>query len=411
MKRQVHRSLLIAVLAVFALLAAACNAGTDADDIVTILVDERTELDVPAGALPDSMSVDDLRVAPGGTKFDAAEAGPEPLASYRLEPAGLTFAEPLTLRVTLPNEDAPADVITFVAGEGQAGEPVNTEIEREDEPEARNENRGNVTLLTKVETSGHLVHYPAKPFFLDGTVATRVVVGQSFDVPVTVSRNPAVIFVAHYANPEYGYDTTYSMQVVTEDPWSLKGSFHANGPVSPRSYTRDRPARTSVAGGEFAITQSYTCEDVGLVGISYMTDLEYGVQMVVDENLEGTSHNYSPDARTARLSDAWFIDCVALSSQADPSATAGAIQDGSQGADGPTITKSVIVVDGEQYPLDFLNPHGSVNGDCADEHFHTSSPAFPINPDAPPIDDPDPADADSAPSTTSSRRRFERITG
>ena len=162
---------IVALLALTVLLA--CGGGTDAPgddggaapaaagDVTAITIDERTVLEVPDGALPADVSVDDLHVQPGGvTLLEAVEGGPEPLASYRLEPTGLAFAEPVTLRVTVPLEDVPASVVTFLATEGQeAPELVPTRLENRDEEvgQLRHQGDGAVPLHRHHPLPGHLL--------------------------------------------------------------------------------------------------------------------------------------------------------------------------------------------------------------------------------------------------------------
>ena len=86
-----------------------------------------------------------------------------------------------------------------------------------------------------------------------------------------------------------------------------------------------------------------------------------------------------------------FGECVAPSVQEpEPTSTAGAVRDGSAADDSPPITMSVIKLGGESYPIEHLEPHSRVSGDCAIEHFHAPNGAVPVNPDADPIPDPRP---------------------
>ncbi len=375
------RQLLTAFLAaVFALMASACSPGTDADNITSVLVDERTVLEIPDGALPDGVSIDDLRVVAGsGALFEAVEGGPEPLASYRLEPTGLTFLKPLTLRVDVPLDDVPADVITFLRTEGQeAPELVHTRLED------RDENAGTVALVTELSHFSDIVHYPAEPFFVHIELPRRAMVGQPFKAQVTIRGNLNVLVRAPWA-------ANFLVQVAMDQPWSLEGHFLGFEPVSPDGFIDDRPSRTSVTGTRFEVEETFVCERAGEAQVFYRAAIDYHVRLIRIDLATGVRESEITFELEAGAFKTEALDCIAPVSQADPSPTAGVVQDGSQSTDdGPTITKSVVTVDGEQYPLDFLNPHNPVDGDCVEEHFHTSSPAFPLNPEAPPINDPRP---------------------
>lgn len=176
-----------------------------------------------------------------------------------------------------------------------------------------------------------------------------------------------------------------------DQPWSLEGFFLGFEPVSPEGFIYDRPSRTPVTGIRFEVEETFVCERAGEARVFYRAAIDYHVRLIRIDLTTGVRESEITFEREAGAFKTEAVDCIAPVSQADPSPTAGVVQDGSRSADdGPTITKSVVTVDGEQYPLDYLNPHGSVNGDCVEDHFHTSSPAFPLNPEAPPINDPRP---------------------
>ena len=375
---------LIAVAALLVLTIIVLGAcGGDGGKPVTIAIDERTVLEVPAGALPDDVSVDDLQVRPGGvTLFETVEGGPEPLASYRLEPTGLTFAQPVTLRVTVPLKAVPAGVVTFLATEDQeAPELVPTRLED------RDEEAGTVTLVTELSHFSDTISYPATNFFLDVTTPQQATVDESFEVQIIVRGNPDVQLRSRYLNPEYA--GTSSIQVATERPWFIKRIFSAFGPVSPTRVT-DRPPRTSVTGNQFTVRQTFNCNRVGTARITYVALIDHQMWLIAYyESTDSTARSLpsrewkatpvaftnveciAPVVETATGGDTGTSEAVTTG---EDTGTGEAVTTGGDAVTEPTVTVEMLIYNGQRFPLEQFRV--AQPDSCRSPHYHADFEVF-----------------------------------
>ena len=323
--KMTRRAVAVAVLMIAGLVAVACGGETDAPgdeeaapattvqdapaerDTVTVESEDASAvLSIPTGALPEGVTPEDIEIREVSDDPDlfVATEGDPPLAVFRLEPTGLTFAEPVTLRVTVSLEAVPGDVVTFLATEGQeAPELVPTRLEN------RDEEAGTVTLVTELSHFSELIHYPVNRFSLDVTAPQQAKFGQPFEVQIIVRRNLDVQIETRWRLNSGAAGTT-SIQVATERPWFIWGVISAFGPVSPRAVT-DRPPRTSLTGNQFTVTETFTCIRAGTAIMDYLALIDHQMWLIsFDESTGSTTRFLSDVVWLAAPAEAWDVECM-----------------------------------------------------------------------------------------------------
>jgi hypothetical protein len=311
MARGRRRGLAALVLATVAALAAACGGGTGDDDAApaTLVVDDRTTLEVPAGALPDDISIDDIAVEPGGlTLLRAAPGDPEPLAAYRLEPSGISFSTPLTLRLAVSLDQArPATVAVLLSEEQGQPELVATSLEDVD-PDA-----GTATIAVALPHFSELVIHPDLDFDATLSAPASALVGEGFEVEVTVIRNPDYSTV--YRQVRSGFVVTSTFEPDGTQPWQLSGYVAASGAASGLFF--DRPPLTSVGTNTFTVRQSLQCERAGQAQIAYQADVIYFLLQITHEE-EDDSTRTETHRRRINVYGSGTTECVAAGATAPP---------------------------------------------------------------------------------------------
>lgn len=254
----------IAVVALLAAALAACGSqeaapattGQDVPaerDVATVESEAGSAvLSIPAGALPQGVTSDDIQiheVSDDSDSFIVTEGHP-PLAVYQLEPDGLQLSEPVTLTVRLQIEDPSGELIAVLVSGDEA--EVITDLESEFDPENN--------ILT---ASMQLTHFSKVWLAVGGmfeievnTSATEIPFGGEFTATLTVTRIP---------EPGQGGDVVYGYFFYLADtPWSVEGSLKPHGPVAPaeveiprrsvstRTFTdAPRDFECAAAGGSF----------------------------------------------------------------------------------------------------------------------------------------------------------------
>ena len=205
-------------------------------------------LEIPDGALPEGVNLDDIRVRSVLDDLDILEQAGGPLAAvYAFEPDGLGFLAPVTLRIQLP-PDRPSDAITVVHAFKDDAEII-TDLAGEIDPETN--------VLTASMSLTHFsfvyVWYHETVFEIEGSAsATQVHVGDTFTVTFIVTRT------VDPTDPTRGLLNTLKVatgefyEFLADAPWTLRGEINASGPVTP-TQVQNAPPLSSISTPTFTV--------------------------------------------------------------------------------------------------------------------------------------------------------------
>ena len=230
--------------------APAVDETTPADSTVLAADDGRARLLVPAGALPDGVSRNDLRL----TALEDVDG----LHGYKLAPEGLVLTKPITIEIDLDAEPSGVPLV-WNASESRVNLVDQVEIRTSpdgDRPRLRAEVRHFSSIIIGVELAGFVqfdvtVDHPGDHD-----------VGDVFPVSaeVTLARSRGENDLGF----RYG---SVSFEVVP--PWRLGGRFSGLGAVTP-AIIADAPARwAQVGAASFDVTREFACSTAGTARIDY----------------------------------------------------------------------------------------------------------------------------------------------
>ena len=213
--------------------------------------DGSATLHIPEGALPEGMDLDDLSVIPLEREASSTDStGGDALASYALEPSGLTFLEPARLSVTfpMPTEAHTLTVrLTSEDGEFEFLEPSELSVDETGES------------LTTVVPIPHFsrVDIDQWAFWeIRFEVPDQITRGEPFDLELTITRNKDLLVDNHPA-------ARSRMRFVGED-WDLQGKLSAKQPpgwglgATPQEVGAPDEL-TAVNGNSISFTREFTC--------------------------------------------------------------------------------------------------------------------------------------------------------
>ena len=263
----------VAVVALFAATLLACGseeaaptttvqeAPAERDTVTVESEDGSAVLSIPAGALPEGVTLKDIEIREVSADPDlfVATEGDPPLAVLRLEPDGLQFSEPVTLTVQLQIED-PSGQIFAIHVFGDEAEMI-TDVESEFDPESN-------TLTASIQ----LRYFSDVWFSLLENVfevevsasASEVPVGGAFEVTVTVTRaaEPEQPFRARITSTAEFYIR------LADAPWELEGYMSSFTPISP-GVVESIPSATTVSTRTFTVRVEFECTSVGNAHVRY----------------------------------------------------------------------------------------------------------------------------------------------
>ncbi len=420
------RPLHIAVLALAAGLLVACS-GADVDDVgdagdvtgtvISASSDATTaELTIPEGALPEGASAGDISMTVSIEALDAAsDGGGASVLTVNLQPSGLVFEDPLPLTITLDPSVRSALGVALTSDNGDF-EMLEYELEF---AAGSSEAPGAGTLVTRVSHFSEVVVLTGveavEHRLLEDAPSRPILVGEEFSVRTVASPLDWELERASPLMPD-------RIRPVEDADWGLRFRARGDGPVDwvrahrggveagaedlipdERSTVSISPFTPSMAlsllrGEPAVIRYVFRCSGPGefsieLGGLAAFLATARGIIPEYMKEAPGVGDILEDTTIAAVVLDGLWVfgECVApLVQEPEPTSTAGAVRDGSADDDSPPITMSVIKVGKESYPIEHLEPHGRVGGDCAIEHFHAPNGAVPVNPDADPIPDPRP---------------------
>ncbi len=269
------------------------DAPAERDTATVEAGDGSAVLSIPAGALPEGVTLEDIEIREVSDDPDlfVATEGDPPLAVFRLEPDGLQFSEPVTLTVQLQVED-PSGQLFAVHVFGDEAELI-TDVESEVDPESN--------MLTASMQLTHFsavwVTYVANVFEVEVSAsASEVPVGGTFEVSVVVTRTAEAGQLIETLTVPAG-EFYHSM---TDDPWQLEGSMSGAGPIAPKE-VEDIPSLTSVSGPTFIVPpEEFECASAGPAHTVYAAAIHYQLRAVVVVQDYGGLES-EPSARTANI--------------------------------------------------------------------------------------------------------------
>ncbi len=230
--------------------APAVDETAPADTAVVAADDGRARLLVPAGALPDGVGLNDLRLT--------ALEGVDGQRGYAVAPDGLVLTRPITIEIDLDAEPWGVPLV-WNASDASVDLVDRVEIRTSpdgDRPRLRAELRHFSAIIIGVELAG-FVQFDVtldRPDDHD--------VGEVFPVSasVTLARSRGENDLG------FGYGSV-AFEVVP--PWRLGGRFSGLGAVSP-AIIDDAPARwAQVGAASFDVTREFACSNAGTARIDY----------------------------------------------------------------------------------------------------------------------------------------------
>ena len=247
--------------------------------------DGSATLQIPDGALPEGMDLDGLSVVPLETEASSAGSpGGEVLASYALEPSGLTFLKPVTLSITFPMPAAThAFTISLTSEDGETEflEPSELSVDETG------------TSLTTVVSIRHFsrVEIDQRSFWEIRTeVPDQIFRGQPFDLNLTITRTKDLLVGIHYP--------VRSFRFLGEN-WDLQGKLSAKQPpgwgvgATPEEVGTPNEL-TTVNGNSISFTREFTCEsDRAYIRYSAETYFKTETWLEDYEDLKKTYDRYS----------------------------------------------------------------------------------------------------------------------
>ena len=225
------------------------EAAPSEGDVVSS--DGSATLQIPDGALPEGMDLDDLSVVPLETEASSAGSpGGEVLASYALEPSGLTFLKPVTLSITFP---MPAEVhaltIRLISDDGE------TEFLEPSELSA-DETGTSLTTMVSIPHFSRVEIDQSSFWEIRTEVPDQIFRGQPFDLKLTITRTKDLLVSIHYP--------VRSLRFLGEI-WDLQGKLYAkNAPGWGVGATPEEVGApdelTTVNGNSISFTREFTCQ-------------------------------------------------------------------------------------------------------------------------------------------------------
>ena len=234
-----------------------CRTHRRADAISGLRVtsdDGNAELDVPAGALPPGVSPGDLSVRDVSNDPEAFSAkGVETLAVYRLQPASLVLAAPVTLKVQLQLPDSGMLMVYHFSDTLEAPEDIVVEFDEA--------GTGLASVSVALSHFSIVVFSVDDVFALELTPLGRHVAGELFTVRATITRD----------HPQYVVwrEAQFQDQVVIErlasqtfESWGMYGTFFGQVGVIGPGVKKGRPPVTRIPSpgpDEFTVDQQFWC--------------------------------------------------------------------------------------------------------------------------------------------------------
>ena len=355
------RTIRAALLALAAPALAAACAGGDSDEPSSTTLrasagDVTVALTVPDGPLPDGMSAEEIEIEVA-TDVATDSTAPEPamLIGVTLEPSGTTFNEPLELAIDVGSDGWSVLALLIVAGDapGDEIEALDYDFNAEAGAEAGSTVVAHLSHFSEVRIMA--LERGIVPTLLTVPPDRPILVGEEFSVEVAVLV-PDIEREYRFNDilREYRWHVD-RWRTARDEPWQLSyrwSNIETRGAVlSPAlvevGFDSGEPLRMEDVREPAIITQSFKCTEPGRFAMRLVGRAKFRALVTII---------YGPgDFREVLGKESMWLqrvvlfgDCVAPTSQAEPSPTAGVVRDGSGDADGgPTITKSVVEVDGE----------------------------------------------------------------
>lgn len=345
---------------------------------VTIRSDDGSvELEIPPGALPDGVGFEDLRVSRVDPESLTALANGVPLlASYILEPDGLSFSVPVQITMNLPNENGEVPLLVL-RGDDDI-EIVNPREVRIDHRSGTIEIRAEFSHFSVISASRHGF------FKLEVFDLPDQYVNVPFKVRATVTSLNQVD-VDHIWDFGIG-SVTFSV----DGPWTLSGTFDGWTTLSPLFVENAPPGNLVDPGGSFTAVANFTCERSGEASILYFAEMNFDQRH--EGSLAGISTSRTDPTHMSLLAQGRPFECLAgppptptriltptPATTPTPTPTASPT---------PTVTPTprppegfidveVLNFEGEHYPLEQF--HLADPDQCQSKHYHAGFRVFSLH--------------------------------
>ncbi|MBI2867817.1 MAG: hypothetical protein HYX97_05735 [Chloroflexi bacterium] len=280
------------------LIAAACGGGsspakrTPPEQTVTSR-DGRANLAIPTGALPDGVDVRSVRITElAGDAVPLQASAGAPLAAYRLEPDGLVFRSPITLKVTVPISGAEVSLPLLLII-GRNGVEMLQDVTATLDPGA-----GTLSVEGKIAHFTDIAVVQGLFTASVGDPGDRRV-GETFRIGANVAEIKHVLVLE-------GSGIRHEIRLV-DPPWRFAGAFGAytgralSDVVTPND-VRDRPPSTQVLNFAYTAQQSFTCVRPGGFYLAYVAYFNFTYEVSSPSlprptqlNGRGTLHAWSND--------------------------------------------------------------------------------------------------------------------
>ena len=305
--------IVVAVVALLAATLAGCggeetapattvqDAPAERDAATVESEDGSAVLNIPAGALPEGVTPEDIEIREVSDDPAFAAESARPLVVYQLEPDGLQLLTPITLTVELAVEDSSGQIVAIQISEDKV------ELVADLESEFLLESSTLAVSMQLSHFSAVVFTYVANPFEADVQVsAQEVPLGETFGVTVVVTRVSDPVDVIEF----YEGASANAYIHLADAPWRLTGSLSGGGSVRPRTI-EDVPPLTSIAGSTFTIpTQTFECGSPGDGRVTFLGPVQYQQRVVWAVPGYGVTGDELED-KTASLSVASDdVECV-----------------------------------------------------------------------------------------------------
>ncbi len=286
--------------------------------------DGMATLTIPAGALPEGVTIEDIRVERVEALLTASEGEADLLAVYRLSPDGTTFLKPLTLEVAidLPRGHSVMPVV-ISGGKVEGPDPSTIALNRHTEGNSAHLSLGlnHFSDVALVEWAGDVLEIK-----LNHRQERPPTVGSTVNVWPTVTKQDyhwggnAALSVGG-AKP---YEVVFSRGRALEEPYYLRGDWGATGSLKVDGRIQNPPANAMFDHfdpdidpelNQPRVLQVFACQREGAFKVDFSANITFMAQidtyLVVDGKRVFQENGYRlAMSQTKRLDPDFESECV-----------------------------------------------------------------------------------------------------